>query len=96
MSVDTNWHASLANNKIHEMEQEKQGFLPPRAEMDSRTPQESKFTQRHELDPSRMLGPELPSNVYPSLHELEATSEPTTVVSKTLSRKPVGATLPST
>jgi hypothetical protein len=78
------------------MEQEKQGFLPPHAEMDSRTPQESKFTQRHELDPSRMLGPELPSNVYPSLHELEATSEPTTVVSKTLSRKPVGATLPGT
>jgi FtsZ-interacting cell division protein ZipA len=78
LGADPNQPELLANSNLHEMEQEKQGVMASRAEIDSKPPRVLKQrTESHELDPnSRMLGLELQSNDYPVLHELDIASKP--------------------
>jgi len=78
MITDANRHELITNSNVHEMEQRKQGVLSTLGQMNNKSPQlEEQPTQTHKLDPkSRMLGPELHSEEYPSLYEPETTSRP--------------------
>ena len=101
MVTDPNRHELLTTANVHEMEQEKQGVLGTPKELNNRPHQlEVQPSETHELDPnSRILRPELESNEYPSLYELETTSKPAATVSSpsiatsrpgsSVSRKPV-------
>jgi hypothetical protein len=64
------------------MEQEKQGVLSTAKELQG----QDQPTETHELNPnSHILGPELYSDGYPSLHELETTSAPAVATDATIS-----------
>jgi hypothetical protein len=76
MATDSNRHELLTNGNLHEMEeQEKQSVLMnPLGELNN-TPYHP--TETYELEPnSRILGPELNPNEYPSLYELETSTKP--------------------
>jgi hypothetical protein len=102
MITDANRHELITNSNVHEMEQRKQGVLGALGQMNNKSPQlEEQPTQTHKLDPkSRMLGPELHSEEYPSLYEPETTSRPGIAAhspnapSKPVSRKPILASTP--
>jgi hypothetical protein len=102
MITDANRHELITNSNVHEMEQRKQGALSVLGQMNNKLPQlEEQPTQTHELDPnSRMLGPELHSEEYPSPYELETTSRPgiaahsPSAPSEPVSRKPISASTP--
>jgi hypothetical protein len=77
MITDSNRHELLTKSNVHEMEQEKQGVLSAAKELQG----QDQPTETHELNPnSHILGPELHSDGYPSLHEIETTSAPAVAV----------------
>jgi len=72
MITNSNRHELPTNHNVHEMEQENQDGLTTLQEITLKPHQE-----RHELDPSsRVIGPEVQLNGYPSPSELEATPSP--------------------